>query len=589
MSPRVSPWLLVGASIALYAGTVGYGYVDYDDSTVLLAHPALYDERSLTSSLEQIFVGYFPREEPLLLRDVSWAIESRLFGFHTAWPRHLGNVLLNAANVGLAFALVLALTGRRGLALAVAAAWSVLAVRTEAVAWVMGRKDLLSTFFALAALNVEARRWEGRGRALAYAATLVLVVAAMLSKASALALFAVLVVVRARSLELRPLAAAALRYAPHAALSVAVYVWYAGVLQDFGVTGRSPGFSLEYLGILVDFLPLVMAEYARHLLLPFDLSIAYGVPSVSIPLTSAQVFTSRVALVVLVAITVALLRWRRDAAYLWMAFGLSMVTYLNLVYIGIWVADRYLYLSSLFLVALIATLTAPIVSGPRGPARAAVVALFGGVLALNLIQVLVHQRAWADNLALWTHEVAREEPTLLAYQALAREKLRRAAAPGLADAERRAMLEEVEATVVAGLEEVARLSPRESAYYTTETNYHGKLLHYRGKLLEARGAPLGDQIAAFEAAYAVKPRDRLHTMTLAQKHLQLATRTSSATQREAAARSLQYFDEYAGLSMRDPAVHAEILHMLDANYSRFETLAPTVAAIRRKYFGEPAP
>ena len=345
VSNLVLAWLLVGASVAIYADTINYGYVDYDDNTILLAHPSLYNEHSFSSSLEQIFTGYFPREEPLLVRDVTWAVESRLFGLGAAWPRHLGNVLLNAANVGLAFALILAVTGERALAFGVAVAWSVLAVRTEAVAWVMGRKDLLSAFFALAALNIEVRRWSGRARPLAYAGALALVVAAMLSKVSALTLFAVLIVIRAPSLEIRPLATAAVRYAPHAALSAGVSIWYAGIIQDFGVTGRSPGWSQDYLGILFDFLPLVAFEYARHLVLPFELSIAYQIPSVNIPLTDVQVVTSRLVLVAAVVVTVALLRWRRDVVYLWVAFALAMATYLNLVYIGIWIADRYLYFS----------------------------------------------------------------------------------------------------------------------------------------------------------------------------------------------------------------------------------------------------
>jgi hypothetical protein len=587
VSNQVLAWLLVGASVAIYADTIDYGYVDYDDNTILLAHPSLYNEHSFSSSLEQIFAGYFPREEPLLIRDVTWAIESRLFGHVAAWPRHLGNVLLNAANVGLAFAFILAITGQRALAFGVAMAWSVLAVRTEAVAWVMGRKDVLSAFFALAALNIEARRWNGRARALAYAAALALVGAAILSKVSALTLFAVLIVVRAPSLEFRPIATAVLRYTPHAALSIGIYIWYAGIIRDFGVTGRSPGWSLEYLGVLLDFLPLVAFEYARHLALPFDLSIAYQIPSINIALTDGQIVTSRLMLLAMVATTVVLLRWRRDVLYLWLAFALAMATYLNFVYIGIWIADRYLYFSSLFLIALLAKLAAPVMGGASRGARTALLSLSGGVLALNLAQVLMHQRAWVDNLALWTHEVALERPTLLAYQALARELLRRANAPGVADVDRRTILERVESTLDAGFMTAEQLNIRQSPYYTTETHYHSKLLHYRGRLLEARGAPLTDQVAAFQSAYDLKPRDRLNTMTLAEKHFQLATMTSSSSGH--AELSLKYFDEYVGLSLQDPATHAQIVHMLEANYTRFVNLAPAVAEMRRRYFGDPIP
>lgn len=590
VSPAVSLWLVAGLSAALYAGTIGYGYVDYDDTTILTAHPELYDETSFTSSLHQIFVGYLPREEPLLLRDVTWAAESRLFGFRAAWPRHLGNVLLNAANSAWAIALFAALTGRRRLAVGIGLAWSLLAVRAEPVAWVMGRKDVLSAFFSLAALYVETRRWEGRARAWAYVASLLLVLAACTSKVSALPLFAVLVVLRARSLEPRDVARTALRYAPHAAVSLLVYLWYARMLAEFGVTGRSPGFSLEYLGILFDLVPLSMAEYLRLLVLPFDLSIAYQLPSVNVALTPEQVVVSRLSSVVIIGVTVALARWRRDLLYLWLAFGLSMITYLNLVYIGIWVADRYLYLPSLFLVALVALLVAPILSGPRGPLRAAVGGLIAGILAINTVQALVHQRAWEDNLALWTHEMARERPTLLAHQAMAREKLRRATLPQLPLPERVALWQEIDQLLDAGLAEAARLAARTSVYYSTEINYHAKLLHYRGRLGEARGAPLADQIAAFQAAYDLKPLDRLHTMTLAKKYFEVAVRATTDEARDDAARaSLRYFGEYMAGAYRDPAARADILVMLDTNYARFAVLDSERSALRARYFGAGQP
>src|SRR5512143_2861677 len=131
---------LAVVSLALYARSVGFGFVNFDDPQVLLAHPQLYDETSFLASLSQIFHGYFPREEPLLLRDVSWALDARLFGFRNPVGYHLGNVLLNAANVALLFWFLARATRRVGVAFAIAGVFAVLPVHVEAVAWVMGRK-----------------------------------------------------------------------------------------------------------------------------------------------------------------------------------------------------------------------------------------------------------------------------------------------------------------------------------------------------------------------------------------------------------------------------------------------------------------
>ena len=94
---------LVILNLALYARAASFDFVGFDDPRILLGHPNLYNGDSFASSLQEIFVGYFPREEPLLLRDVSWALDARLFGLENPLGFHLGNVVLNALNVALLF------------------------------------------------------------------------------------------------------------------------------------------------------------------------------------------------------------------------------------------------------------------------------------------------------------------------------------------------------------------------------------------------------------------------------------------------------------------------------------------------------
>jgi hypothetical protein len=127
-------------SLALYARAAGFDFVNFDDPTVLLAHPQLYDETSFLASLSQIFFESFPREEPLLLRDVSWALDARVFGFQNPLGYHLGNVLFNAANVALLFLFLARATRRFGLSLAVAGVFAVLPVHVEPVSWVWGAR-----------------------------------------------------------------------------------------------------------------------------------------------------------------------------------------------------------------------------------------------------------------------------------------------------------------------------------------------------------------------------------------------------------------------------------------------------------------
>ena len=186
---------LFAGSVALYLGSVAFGFVGDDDSTVLLGHPNLYAQDSLWAALREIFVGYFPREEPLLVRDLSWLFDARIFGFTDPRGYHLGNVLLNAVDVVLLFLLLLHATRSALLAAFTAALFATLAIHVEPVCWIMGRKDLLSAFFVLLALlaqSIQLRQSSGRWRWILAAIVFLLYPLAVLSKFSAIVLVLVL-------------------------------------------------------------------------------------------------------------------------------------------------------------------------------------------------------------------------------------------------------------------------------------------------------------------------------------------------------------------------------------------------------------
>src|SRR5471032_441756 len=181
--------LLMLAAWAMYLPSVKYDFVYYDDVRILRNHPELYGQNHLSADLHEIFVTGFPREEPLLLRDVSWALDSRILGFGNAFGYHLGNVLLHGMVVALMFTFLLGTTRRYGFALAVSIAWLALAIHTEPVAWIMGHKDILSALFMLLALCAQTRRLAAeniRAQCGWYLSTLICFVCGLLSKISVL-------------------------------------------------------------------------------------------------------------------------------------------------------------------------------------------------------------------------------------------------------------------------------------------------------------------------------------------------------------------------------------------------------------------
>jgi hypothetical protein len=301
---------LLAISLLWYLRAAGYEFVGFDDTRVLLGHPNLYDETSFLSSIREIFAGYFPREEPLLVRDLSWALDARLFGFANPFGYHFGNIALNAFNVALLYLFLRRTTRSTETSAIAATCFALLPVHVEPVCWVMGRKDMLAAFFLLAALLAQSFELDDRSRAqrrALYLVALACTILALFSKASALVFFVVLGLHRLFHPFLEggdsPRAAiawrnrsarAALSVTPHAALSIFFFIWYRGVVGEYGVIGSKAPSPLdpEHLSNMMLFGPLVLGQYLSHIVWPVELSMYYRWPHVEIPLTTAQIIGS---------------------------------------------------------------------------------------------------------------------------------------------------------------------------------------------------------------------------------------------------------------------------------------------------------
>jgi hypothetical protein len=586
-------------SLALYAPSLGFGFVDFDDRIVLLAHPQLYDERSLLASLRQIFVEYFPREEPLLLRDVSWAIDARVFGFENPLGYHLGNALLNAANVALLFLFLRHATRRFGLALAVAGVFAVLPVHVEAVSWVMGRKDVLSACFVLLALLAQsheleqtraARRWS------LWFATLLCTVLALAAKIAALPCVAVLALHRAFHPYLggrrapdapldwaRLLRDAAPRLLPHAAATLALVVWYQRVVAQFGVIGRGPGpLEPEHLANVATFVPLVVGSYLRSLVWPVELSAYYRWPHVEIPLTTVEQLASAGCAVALAAGLVYCCLRRRDLAFFALAFGALLLPYLGLVFVDIWRADRYVYLASFAVVALVATLLAQL--GQRG--RRVRLAVAGLSLAFTVgcaLQTLRQQSVWRDNESLWRYEASLTEPSLLSIQALASEYAKRAERETDV-ARKQALVAQARGEVLRGIERERTLGRRPTGYQTSEQLQLARLHSLLGRLEGIEGGPLESQIEHYETSYRLAPH-RASAFALAGLYLKRAARAPELDRERLVRASFDRFVAYLAHTSHDPARRQRNAALLTQVYERrYPFLGDAVVSARRTYF-----
>lgn len=591
---------LVLLSLAFYARAAGFDFVDYDDRTIVLAHPNLYDETSLRSSLRQIFVGYFPREEPLPVRDVTWALDARLYGFENPFGYHLGNVVLNALVVGLLYGLLRRWLRSRSLAGWLCLAFALLPVHVEPVCWVMGRKDLLVALFMLSGLlaqSAELASRTPRRRRLAWAGHLACCALALGSKISAVSFPLVLGLHRAFQPWLEgsrdPRAPFAWREAlrrsvpallPHLALSLVVFTWYRTVLHDYGIieSGGPGPLSAEHLANVARFLPLVAGQYLESLFAPRELSVYYRWPNVGIPLGTGEQLASVLWAAGLLGVLFLALWRRRDLAF-FALLGLALILpYTGLFYVGFWRADRYLYLASAALLAPVGLLLRDLLL--RAPAaRPWIAALVGVFLVASGVEAFQHQAVWRDNRSLWEYEVARSEPSLFAFQSLGKEYLRRArsAATSL---ERERWLARTQDVVARGFARNDALGRVPSDYHTPEQLHVARLYELKGRVAGLRGAPKAVQVRDFQRAFDLAPNRRT-ALFLSGALYDEAVESAEPQRARLVEQSFDYFLRYLDYSSTDARRLAVGRRLLESNYAgRFPFLETRVASARQAYF-----
>ena len=187
--------LLVAAAFCalaalVYGSVATYGFVRWDDALLITANPAV--QTIAPWSLRWIFTNYDPELYiPLtfLTYQFDWMI-----GGGSAWPFHVGNLVLHTMNALLAAWTALLLLRRKDVALLTGLLFLLHPLHTEAVGWASGRKDVLSAVFFFAAFAAYLRHRD-RGQAATPWLSVVLFACALLAKVSAVTLPAALLLV----------------------------------------------------------------------------------------------------------------------------------------------------------------------------------------------------------------------------------------------------------------------------------------------------------------------------------------------------------------------------------------------------------
>ncbi len=145
---------LILLTTAVFAVAATYDFVNYDDPDYVT------ENRNVKAGLTLKGVGWaFTTNLHDHWHPLTWMshmLDCQLFGLHPAGP-HTINILLHVANTLLIFLVLLRMTKAPWKSALVAAFFALHPLHVETVAWVTGRKDLLSTFFMFLTLWVYAR------------------------------------------------------------------------------------------------------------------------------------------------------------------------------------------------------------------------------------------------------------------------------------------------------------------------------------------------------------------------------------------------------------------------------------------------
>jgi hypothetical protein len=374
--------LFAVATVVLYAGDLRLGFFGVDDPQYVVNDPWI--QGVTVENLRRILSApYFANYSPLHL--FSYMLDYAVAGLNPL-AFHLSSNIWAGVAAGFVFLVALALTGRRGVALAAAALFVVHPAHVEAIAWISSRKDLVAVAFALPSLlaylryrrgGPTARRW--------YVASLLLFLFAVAGKLS-VATFPAVFLAFDLFVEKRSLARSLLDKVPFLIAAGAIALAAASAQPSMG----------NRFNAYVLFVALLQNVW---LLSGFGRYVIYRVP----PDPSAGMALQLVAVVFLLAVFAAPLLLRRRSPLMlvliyWILFAFIPTQVLSFTHP---VTDRYVFFPSVAVVILIAW--GVIVAGERlgrrglviGAVVIAVITLFWGRATLAYLT------EWRDPRSVW--------------------------------------------------------------------------------------------------------------------------------------------------------------------------------------------
>lgn len=376
--------LLCGA-LTLYANTLSHEFVFDDLDTVLP-----FQESLRGASLLELLSGQENLYRPV--RYLSFAVDYLISG-EAPWGYHLMNAVFHGLTAFVVFLVLRKLSASSLIALAGALLFLVHPVHTDSVAYVSGRRDILTTLFYLLALLADRRHAEsGRwGWALAAFAAFLLAVGAKEMAAT----FPIMAIMMDRYFGTYRAAARLPVYLAYAAVTAyGVWVAVSGGYTEAAFHGGSLWSNFLTVAVL-------WVHYLGLLLFPATLLADYSFEAFPI---SHSLWEPRAlgALAVLVCVAVGAWVARRRAPLVTLGIVWFFVTLMPVSHLFPFqeiAAEHYLYLPSVGFCLIAGLAFERVFLGvDRRVAMAAAVA----VLIAFSLRTIVRNQDWRDSETLWT-------------------------------------------------------------------------------------------------------------------------------------------------------------------------------------------
>lgn len=404
--------LLIVIAFACYANSLWNGFVFDDHQLLTNARP-----KSFANLLKILFSSYRP------VRNISYAIDFGLWGARP-FGFHLTNVLIHAANTIMILFLVRLLTNRLVIAFLAALIFCVHPIQTDAVAYISGRRDVLFSFFYIAAFYSYVK-YRQSNSAKHFAAFLALWAISLMSKEMAVSLPLVVFiwnlgdVWREGSGSLAKRSVEAVRKVLvrdkwlYASLLLAVigFAWFTVFYQKASSRAGEQDWSYWGGSFYTTILTVIRvhAWYVKQLVYPTPIAQYYGAFDPSTSLLDWRVLVSLIVVLPTLIVGFLLLNRHKLMAFAILSYFAMLLPVSQIIPHHELVADHYLYLPMMSFGLLVAMAITKIAN--ERTRRVAYAAVGVAVVALAIMTV-IRNTTWESDFTVWkaNYEAAPNSP-----------------------------------------------------------------------------------------------------------------------------------------------------------------------------------